>query len=206
MLLAVPVPPSPLFKGHGIMRILVLNCGSSSVKFLIASIDPHEAGERKERRLARGTIERVGGVALLTFQEEGKPAVHQTASVADHEAAVRRVIDWVESIASGGPGHIGAVGHRVVHGGERFIRPTLIDDSVIFAIDSLEYLAPLHNPPSLAGIRAARAILGASVPMVAVFDTAFHATLPEHASRYAIPYELSLRHGIRQYGLHGISY
>ena len=206
MLLAVPVPPSPLFKGHGIMRILVLNCGSSSVKFLIASIDPHEAGERKERHLARGTIERVGGVALLTFQEEGKPAVHQTASVADHEAAVRRVIDWVESIASGGTGNISAVGHRVVHGGERFTQPTLIDESVTFAIDSLEYLAPLHNPPSLAGIRAARAILGPSAPMVAVFDTAFHAKLPEHASRYAIPYELSLRYGIKRYGFHGISY
>ena len=188
------------------MNILVINCGSSSLKFLIASIDPKKNADDREICLARGIIERIGGVALLTFQEEGKPAMHQTASVADHEAAVRRVIDWVESIASGGMGHVSAVGHRVVHGGERFIRPTLIDDSVIFAIDSLEYLAPLHNPPSLAGIRAARAILGASVPMVAVFDTAFHATLPEHVNRYAIPYELSLRYGIRRYGFHGISY
>jgi len=192
------------------MNILVINCGSSSLKFLIASIDPETTGEDGVMCLARGIIERIGGAALLTFQREGKPVFRHAGNIADHEAAVRRMIEWVDSanptLVHGGMSGISAVGHRVVHGGERFNRPTVIDESVTFAIDSLEYIAPLHNPPSLAGIHAARAVLGPLVPMVAVFDTAFHATLPERASRYAIPYELSLRHGIRRYGFHGISY
>ena len=95
------------------MNILVINCGSSSLKFLIASIDPEKNEDDREVCLARGIIERIGGVALLTFQGEGKPALHQTTSVADHEAAVRRVIDWVESIASGGMGNISAVGTQI---------------------------------------------------------------------------------------------
>ncbi|MFH0957979.1 MAG: acetate kinase, partial [Pseudomonadota bacterium] len=188
------------------MRVLVLNCGSSSLKFLIVSIDPETTEDDRVMCLARGIIERIGGVALLTFQREGKPVFRHACYIADHEAAVRRVIAWVDSanpaLVDGGVSGISAVGHRVVHGGERFTRPTIIDESVTFAIDSLEYIAPLHNPPSLAGIHATRAVLGPSVPMVAVFDTAFHATLPERASRYAIPYELSLRHGIRRYGFH----
>jgi acetate kinase len=101
---------------------------------------------------------------------------------------------------------IDAIGHRVVHGGKHFPRTTLVDETVTEAIESLEEMAPLHNPPSIAGIRAARAAAGRSVPMVAVFDTSFHATLPDRASLYAIPYELSMRHGIRRYGFHGISY
>src|SRR5881296_3799569 len=99
-----------------------------------------------------------------------------------------------------------AAGHRVVHGGARFTVPTLIDDAVVDAIEALEALAPLHNRPSLAGIRACRDALGGEVPMVAVFDTAFHAALPERAVRYAIPGELAARHGIRRFGFHGISY
>jgi acetate kinase len=101
---------------------------------------------------------------------------------------------------------VDAVGHRVVHGGPEFRAPTLVDDAVVAAIRELENLAPLHNASSLAGIRASREALGPGVPMVAVFDTAFHAGLPERAWRYAIPHELTERHGIRRFGFHGISY
>jgi acetate kinase len=98
------------------------------------------------------------------------------------------------------------VGHRVVHGGDRFATSVLIDDEVIAAIEGLNELAPLHNPACVSGIRAARAVLGPAVPMVAVFDTAFHQTLPDYASVYAIPYDLTVRHGIRRYGFHGIAH
>ncbi len=112
------------------------------------------------------------------------------------------MIDQVRSIAP----TLDAIGHRVVHGGEQYTHPVLIDPAVSTAIQALEALAPLHNGPNLAGIRACRAAVGAGVPMVAVFDTAFHSTLSEHVFRYAIPYELSLRHGLRRFGFHGISY
>jgi acetate kinase len=124
-------------------------------------------------------------------------------AVPDHGAAVRTVLEQVH----GAGVRIDAVGHRVVHGGERFTGPTRIDDAAVAAIEELETLAPLHNAASLAGIRAARAALGGGgVPMVAVFDTAFHATLPERAARYALPDSLARRHRIRRYGFHGSSY
>src|SRR5439155_24478702 len=132
----------------------------------------------------------------------GRAGLRESAPIGDHDAAVRRVIDWTRAAAAPPPE---AVGHRVVHGGARYTGPVLIDPEVMGAIEALEALAPLHNGPSLAGIRAAREQLG-PVPMVAVFDTAFHSTLPEHAYRYALPYDLSLRHGLRRFGFHGISY
>ena len=182
------------------MIVLVLNCGSSSVKFqLIDCASGHRAS-----RIGGGKIERIGERATLTFQAEGQPAHRGGEPIADHEAAVRRVIEWVTG--SSGVPRVEAVGHRVVHGGERFTGPAVVDDEVVAAIEALEPLAPLHNAPALAGIRASRAHLGPGVPMVAVFDTAFHATLPERAARYAIPYEMSLRHRIRRYGFHGIAY
>ncbi len=186
------------------MIVLALNCGSSSVKFQVIDTDP-VAG--LDRRLARGLIEKIGGPAIVTLEAEGLPSYHATESVPSHEAAVGRVIEWVKSEASGGPAAgFRGVGHRVVHGGARFVQPVVIDDDVVSVIEGLEDLAPLHNGPSLAGIRACRAVLGGAVPMVAVFDTAFHAALPECAYRYAIPYELSLRYGIRRFGFHGTSY
>ena len=161
------------------MNVLALNCGSSSVKFRLVAVEPG--------------AEPVSGRALVERTE----AVHD----GDHAPAVQRALELAR-----GAGPIEAVGHRVVHGGPRFTAPALIDDAVVQAIEALEALAPLHNRPSLAGIRAARAALGAGVPMVAVFDTAFHARLPEPATRYAIPWELAERHGIRRFGFHGISY
>ena len=142
------------------------------------------------------------GSSSLKFQLVAVPPMRETTPIANHEVAVRRVVDWIRA----GPTAFDAVGHRVVHGGERFVQPALIDATVAGAIEVLEELAPLHNGPSLAGIRACRAALGAGVPLVAVFDTAFHASLPETAFSYGIPYELAKRHGIRRFGFHGLSY
>jgi len=178
------------------MNVLALNCGSSSIKFRIFTLD----GGAEPRRVAQGGIERIGEAATIEFTAEGGAAVQATERVPDHAAGVRRVLDWTSAL-----GRIDAVGHRVVHGGSRFTAPTPIDDEVIAEIEALERLAPLHNAPALAGIRAARAQL-AAVPMAAVFDTAFHASLPDRAARYAIPWELADRHGIRRYGFHGTSY
>lgn len=188
------------------MIVLVLNCGSSSLKFQLIAID-RRATDR-DRRLARGTIERIGGQATVDFDAEGRSTCRETAYVPDHPAGVRRVIDWLRAMPSlpGGGASFDAIGHRVVHGGERFSRPVLVDPAVVTELEALEKLAPLHNAPSLAGIRACRDLLGPTMPMVAVFDTTFHATLPEGAYRYAIPYELSVKHHIRRYGFHGTSY
>lgn len=182
------------------MKVLALNCGSSSVKFRLFAVD--ERGDGKARPLGGGLVERIGGAANLVFEQAGRPPLRETAPISDHEAAVLQILDWIRQEAA----DIDAIGHRVVHGGERFIQPTLIDGTVAGAIEALEELAPLHNGPSLAGIRACRAALGARVPLVAVFDTAFHAKLPEHAYTYGIPHELAKRHGIRRFGFHGLSY
>jgi acetate kinase len=181
----------------GPLRVLVLNCGSSSVKFQVVRV-----GEAEDGRRARGAIERIGSAATATFEAEGRPPVHEPAAAPDHEAAVQRILAWIAAAGIG----IDAVGHRVVHGGTRFTAPVLVDAGVEQALEALEALAPLHNAPSVAGIRAARRALGPATAMVAVFDTAFHATLPEHAFRYAIPHELAERHGIRRFGFHGTSY
>ncbi|MGR6321884.1 acetate kinase [Micromonospora soli] len=156
-------------------RVLVLNCGSSSVKYRL-----YDGEEVRDN----GKIERVG-------EPGGGPA--------DHETAVREIIDRLDL------GGLSAVGHRVVHGGRRFSTPTLIDDRVFAAIEDLVPLAPLHNPANLAGIRVAREALP-DTPQVAVFDTAFHHTLPEAAATYAIDRETAERYGVRRYGFHGTSH
>lgn len=158
------------------MNILVLNTGSSSVKWQVRS-EPDGA------RLGQGLVERIG---------DGGPA--------DHAAAIGEVLDAVPADVD-----IDAVGHRVVHGGERFAEPVLIDDAVLTVINELSPLAPLHNPAGLAGIRAAKARLP-GLPQVAVFDTAFHLTLPERAWRYAVPERLHAELGVRRYGFHGTSF
>ena len=182
------------------MKVLVLNAGSSSLKLRLFDLT---GAASPVRALARGAIERIGGQGTATFEAEGGPSRSEPVEVPDHADAVQRALDWVRSL---GQGVIDAVGHRVVHGGERFTAPARIDDEVVSAVEALEELAPLHNRPSLQAIGACRRILGPSVPMVAVFDTAFHATLPEHARRYAIPWDLASKHGIRRYGFHGTSY
>lgn len=179
------------------MIVLALNCGSSSLKFQLVAVEGAVT-----RPLGRGLVERIGGGASAVFEQEGRPPLRGSAPIADHEVAVGRVIDWIGK----GPTGLDAVGHRVVHGGERFVQPALIDATVAGTIEALEELAPLHNGPSLAGIRACQAALGGRVPLVAVFDTAFHSNLPEAAFSYGIPYGLAARHGIRRFGFHGLSY
>ncbi|WP_431727743.1 acetate/propionate family kinase [Verrucosispora sp. TAA-831] len=156
-------------------KILVLNCGSSSVKYRLYDGD---------RVLDKGTVERIG--------EAGGDAP-------DHAGAVRRILAGLDLTG------LTAVGHRVVHGGRRFTAPTLVDDEVLAAITELVPLAPLHNPANLAGIAEARAVLP-EVPQVAVFDTAFHHTLPDSAATYAIDREVAQRYGVRRYGFHGTSH
>jgi acetate kinase len=191
------------------MNILVLNCGSSSVKFQFISTDLEALRQNADRRLARGSVERVGGEAIVTLQTEGQPQ-RSTASLRDTRAAVEFIVRSVCSNA-GVPdvqsvADVNAIGHRVVHGGERFTHSVLITDEVLRSIEDCIDLAPLHNPANIRGVLAAREVFGAGLPQVAVFDTAFHQTLPEHAFLYALPYQLYRRHRIRRYGFHGTSH
>ena len=192
------------------MNILVLNCGSSSVKFQIIATDLDLIASNADERLARGSIERIGGEAIVSLKSEGKEAQRSTASLRDTHAAVELIVRWacseagltqIQSVAD-----IHAIGHRVVHGGERFTQSVAIDDDVLRGIEDCIELAPLHNPTNIKGIVAAREVFGAGLPQVAVFDTAFHQTLPEHAYLYAIPYQLYRRYRIRRYGFHGTSH
>ena len=193
------------------MNILVLNCGSSSVKFQLIATDLDQIAKNTDHRLARGNIERIGGEAIVTLEATGHEPVRSTAALRDTQAAVEFIIRWACSPESGiaelkSVADIHAVGHRVVHGGERFTHSVLITDEVLRGIEDCIDLAPLHNPTNIKGILAAREVFGSGLPAVAVFDTAFHQTLPEHAYLYALPYQLYRRHRIRRYGFHGTSH
>ena len=193
------------------MNVLVLNCGSSSVKFQLITTDLEQINDNSDRRLARGNIERIGGEAIVTLEATGHESERTTAPLRDTRAAVELIIRWACSEESGitdiqSIADIHAVGHRVVHGGERFTHSVVITDEVLRGIEDCIDLAPLHNPTNIKGILAAREVFGNGLPEVAVFDTAFHQTLPEHAYLYAIPYQLYRRHRIRRYGFHGTSH
>ena len=193
------------------MNVLVLNCGSSSVKFQLISTDLERIEQDADRRLAHGLIERVGGAGIVTFTAEGSAPKRFAEPVRDTRAAVEMILRWAVSQDSGvaeinSIADIHAVGHRVVHGGERFTSSVLITDEVLRGIEDCIELAPLHNPANIHGIVAARTALGAALPQVAVFDTAFHQTLPDRAFLYALPYQLYRRHRIRRYGFHGTSH
>jgi acetate kinase len=192
------------------VRILVLNAGSSSLKFQLIDTDGAAIAESRDRRLARGQVERIGGQAIVTLAAADAPPAKTTAPIRDHAAAVEHVITWLAGPDSGvaieSVAEIEAVGHRVVHGGERFTHSTRIDDAVRRELEELIELAPLHNPHNLRGIAAARSALGTGIPQVAVFDTAFHHSLPDTAYLYAIPYQLYRRHRVRRYGFHGTSH
>lgn len=193
------------------MNILVLNCGSSSLKFQLIATDLERIEKDADERLAYGVIERIGGAAIVTLNAEGKTAVRSAEPIKDVKAAVELVIRWIASENSGieninSLADIHAVGHRVVHGGEKFKQSVFIDDVVLKEIEDCIELAPLHNPANVKGINAAREIFGRGIPQTAVFDTAFHQTLPERAFLYAIPYQFYRRHKIRRYGFHGTSH
>ena len=173
--------------------VLVINCGSSSIKYALIDADPQAP------RLA-GLAERLGSSdARLKGKDSAGESFTQPLPNADHADALNAILQRLEGRVPG------AVGHRIVHGGEHFTQAALIDDSVIEAIETTAALAPLHNPTNLAGIAATRKVFP-DLPQVAVFDTAFHQTLPPRAYRYALPEALYTEHGIRRYGFHGTSH
>jgi len=186
------------------MNILVINSGSSTVKFQVIETTDATGDLRRQQKLARGLVDRIGAGASYRFEGLGRSAKSGSLPVCDHEEAVRSIIHWLRS--NWPEQGLDAVGHRVVHGGDRFAGSARIDEDVVATLETLCEIAPLHNPPAVSGIRAAQKILGAAVPMVAVFDTSFHHTIPERATTYAIPYELSQKHKIRRYGFHGLAH
>ncbi len=193
------------------MNVLVLNAGSSSLKFQIIATDLERIQQYKDERLCRGEIERAGGEAIITFQKGNEAKRKFTASLRDIPAALDYLVRYIASDQSGvtqirSTADINAVGHRVVHGGEAFSESALIDDKVLQGIENCIDLAPLHNPNNIKGILAARELFGKDTPQVAVFDTAFHHSIPDQAYLYAIPYHLYRRYRIRRYGFHGTSH
>lgn len=181
------------------MKILVINCGSSTLKFQVIEIR-----EGEESRIASGIVDKIDGEGQIKFSFGEDLPLQETRNITDHSEAAIIVLRWLESIDL--LRLINAVGNRIVHGGHLFTEPVLIDDKVANAIDSLRVLAPLHNGPSLMAVQAVRKILGSKIPMTAVFDTAFHSNMPERSSYYAIPRKLSDKHHIRRYGFHGIAH
>jgi len=179
-------------------RVLVLNTGSSSIKYRLFDMDGRAV-------LASGLLERIGEeTSRLTHRAEGADPLVVDRRVADHQAGLAAIFEAFGS-SQGLSAGLAAIGHRVVHGGERFSAPTVIDDAVVEAIREQIPLAPLHNPGNLLGIQTARAAFPA-IPQVAVFDTAFHRTMPPRAFRYALPRDLASRLRIRRYGFHGTSH
>jgi acetate kinase len=183
------------------MKVLVINCGSSSLKYQLIDSET-------ENSLAVGLCERIGIDGRLNHTPAGGSKVVVEAPMETHEAAIKMVLD---ALTDGNHGviksldEIGAVGHRVVHGGEKFASSTVITEEVMKAIEECNDLAPLHNPANLIGINACKALMP-NVPMVAVFDTAFHQTMPAKAYLYGIPYEYYDKYKIRRYGFHGTSH
>ena len=184
------------------MKVLVINCGSSSLKYQLINADT-------EKLLAKGNCERIKiDGSFITHQTTGKEKVVFESPMPDHSAAVKLVISMLtdkETGAISDLSEIGAIGHRVVHGGEKFAGSALINDEVMAAIEECSELAPLHNPANLIGIRACKELMP-DVPQVAVFDTAFHQTMPDYAYIYGIPYEYYDKYKVRRYGFHGTSH
>lgn len=185
------------------MQVLVLNSGSSSIKFRLVEVVEEPKGLLTARpALLQGAVKGIGSIASFELMGQTVGRSTTTLEIQDHAHALRVLLDRLTSSLD----KIEAVGHRVVHGGDQYVQSTLITMQVENGIDALSELAPLHNPSCLAGIRGARTAFGPSLPMVAVFDTAFHQTMPDVAKQYALPGELVERHRIRRYGFHGIAH
>ena len=183
------------------MNILVINCGSSSLKYQLINSET-------EGVLANGLCERIGIDGMLTYQPEGGEKEKSEIAMPTHTEAINAVLAALTNEKSGvikSLSEVGAVGHRVVHGGEKFTSSCLINDESMKAIEECNDLAPLHNPANLIGIRACQELMP-GVPMVAVFDTAFHQTMPDVAYTYGIPYEYYEKYKVRRYGFHGTSH
>ncbi|MGN1378147.1 MAG: acetate/propionate family kinase [Dorea sp.] len=183
------------------MNVLVINCGSSSLKFQLINSE-------SEQVLAKGLCERIGIDGSLTYQPAGGEKVKSEKAMPTHTEAIQFVIDALTDAETGvvkSLDEIGAVGHRVVHGGEKFAQSVVITEEVKKAIEECNDLAPLHNPANLIGINACQELMPGT-PMVAVFDTAFHQTMPEKAYMYGLPYEYYDKYKVRRYGFHGTSH
>lgn len=184
------------------MKVLVINCGSSSLKFQLIDSESEEC-------LAKGLCERIGiEGSMITYTPQGGDKENTVTPMPDHTEAIRLVLEALTNPKTGvvkSLDEIGAVGHRVVHGGEKFAESVIITDEVMKAIEECNDLAPLHNPANLIGINACKQLMP-STPMVAVFDTAFHQTMPEEAYMYGLPYEYYKNYKIRRYGFHGTSH
>jgi acetate kinase len=184
------------------MIILTLNCWSFSVRYQLFDWDAQKV-------LAGGTVERVIiGDSYFDHEPHGRPPIRLERDCADHRTAIELILSTITSSEHGVLGsivEIGAVGHRVAHGGEKFVRSILIDDTVMAAVREMVQLAPQHNSNNIAGIEAAQALLP-GIPHVAIFDTAFHQTMPEHSYIYPLPYEWYEQYGVRRYGFHGASH
>ena len=184
------------------MNILVINCGSSSLKFQLIDSET-------EKCIAKGICERIGiEGSQITYTPAGGEKEQTVTPMPDHTEAIRLVLEALTNPKTGvvkSLDEIGAVGHRIVHGGEKFAASTIITDEVMKAIEECNDLAPLHNPANLIGINACKKLMPAT-PMVAVFDTAFHQTMPEEAYMYGLPYEYYEKYKIRRYGFHGTSH
>jgi acetate kinase len=191
------------------MLVLVLNSGSSSLKFRLCKIGGDDC--TLVHTVLGGLIEPIGGSAVFRLTSTNMPVVRHERQITDHTHAVGWLFDWLQSPEAGAAGagllsQIDAIGHRVGHGGARFQQAVRIDTDVLAEIERLCELALLHNPASLAVIRGAQALFGSAMPMVAVFDTAFHHTLPARAALYALPPSVATAHHIRRYGFHGIAH
>ena len=184
------------------MNILVINCGSSSLKFQLIDSET-------EKCIAKGLCERIGiEGSRITYTPDGGEKEQTVTPMPDHTEAIRLVLEALTNEKTGvvkSLDEIGAVGHRIVHGGEKFAASTIITDEVMKAIEECNDLAPLHNPANLIGINACKKLMP-TTPMVAVFDTAFHQTMPEEAYMYGLPYEYYEKYKIRRYGFHGTSH
>ncbi len=183
------------------MKILVINCGSSSLKYQVIDTDT-------EAVLAKGLCERIGIDGRLVYQPAGGEKEITEAPMPTHTEAVSMVLDALLNEKTGvlkSLSEIDAVGHRLVHGGEAFTKSVVIDDEVIAAVEGVSDLAPLHNPANIIGVNACRALMP-DTPMVGVFDTAFHQTMPAKAYMYAVPYEYYEKYKVRRYGFHGTSH
>ena len=191
------------------MKVLVLNCGSSTVKFQLIDTDAELIAKDEDRFLARGVVEKIGTTeALIRFQSgQDKPTI-KVAEILNHKSAIEECLNLLRSGDApfiGGQDNIGVIGHRVVHGGEKFSGSQLMTEAVVEEIGECIELAPLHNPHNLNGYQVCQQLLP-EVPQVAVFDTAFHQTMPPSAYLYGLPYLLYRRHQIRRYGFHGTSH
>lgn len=193
------------------MNVLVVNSGSSSLKFQVIATDLERIKQYRDERLCKGEIEGIGGDAIFRFKSRDGAAQTFTASLNDIPAALDYLVRYIVSEKSGvieikKAADVNAVGHRIVHGGVRFTESALIDDKVLQGIEECIDLAPLHNPDNIKGIQAARKLFGKDTPQVAVFDTAFHQSMPEQAYLYALPFDLYQKHRVRRYGFHGTSH